>query len=131
MLTPIDQIASQNHLQLFKAAIPYFHAQQQKNLSVMVKIMELQNILRFYSHNTRCVSACAASDAPPSLLDILSDMRNYCEGGDQQLLDQWIQLAGTLELYSVFAQNADVFSQDLSMFMQNPDSISPNQNTPP
>lgn len=127
MLTPIDQIASQNHLQLFKAAIPYFHAQQQKNLSVMVKIMELQNIIRFYNHNPKCVSACAASNDSPSLLDILSDMRNYCEGGDQQMLDQWIQLAGTLELYSVFAQSPDIFSQDPGMFMQNLNSFSQDQ----
>lgn len=104
MLTPIDQIATQNHLQLIKAAVPYLHIQQQKNISILIKMMEMQNLLRFYNQNNPCISACTAPDPPHSLLDILSDMRNYCEGPEQELLDQWISFAGTLELYSMFMQ---------------------------
>ena len=105
MQPPIDQIATQNHLQLVKAAIPYFETQQQKIISILIKMTELQNILRFYNQNNRCISACSASASPPSLPDMLTDMRNYCEGSEQEMLDQWIQLAGTMELYSMFAQD--------------------------
>ena len=104
MLTPIDQIATQDHLQLLKAAVPYVQSQQQKTISVLIKVIELKNILRYYSQHDRCISACAASESPPTLLDMLSDMRNYCEGSEQEMLDQWIQLAGTIELYSMFTQ---------------------------
>lgn len=108
MLTPIDQIATQNHLQIFKAAIPYFRTQQQKNISLLIKLLEMQNILRFYHQSSHSIQACSTSGPSPTLLDILSDMRNYCEGKDQELLDQWIQFAGTLELYSMFSQDENL-----------------------
>lgn len=103
MLTPLDQIATQNHLQLAKAAITYLPASNQPFLSVWIKLMEIQNILHFYHQSPLPVEACSSSGSSDGLLDILSDMRNYCEGSDQELLDQWIQLAGTLELYSIFS----------------------------
>ncbi len=105
MLTPIDQIATKNHLQLVKAAVPYFQRKEQKLLSVLIKVMELQNILHFYSQNSCCISACEASESPPGLIDMLSEMRNYCEGSEQEMLDQWIQIAGAMELYTMFAQD--------------------------
>lgn len=107
MLTPIDQVANQNHLQLMKAVIPYIQPQSQKLFSVMVKMLEMQNILRFYQHNRSCVSACSAPSGQMGILDILTDIRNYCEEDEQNMIDQWIQLASTLELYSVFAQSAE------------------------
>ncbi len=103
MLTPLDQIATQNHLQLAKAAVPYLPPQNQQFLSVMIKVMELQNIVRFYNQNQSFVGACSTGSESPGILDILTDMRNYCEGSDQTMLDQWIQIAGTMELYSIFA----------------------------
>lgn len=105
MLTPLDQIATQNHLQLAKAAIAHLPPSNQQLLSVLIKVMELQNILRFYNQKQSFLSACSTQTEPAGMLDILSDMRNYCEGADQEMLDQWIQIAGTLELYSIFASS--------------------------
>lgn len=107
MLTLLDQIANQNHLQLLKAAIPYIQSNNQKMISVCVKVLELQNVLNFYNQNTRCVSACSASSEPPGLLEILTDIRNYCEEGEQEMIDQCIQIMSTMELYSVFMQTQE------------------------
>lgn len=105
MLTALDQVANQNHLQLLKAVIPYIQPERQKTLSVCIKMMEMQNILRFFSQEKQCVSACSSDTEHPGFLDILTDIRNYCEEGEQELLDQWIQILSTMELYSVFAQS--------------------------
>lgn len=107
MLTPIDQIANQNHLQLVKAALPYMQTASQKSLSVWIKMLELQNIMRFYDQPAPSIRACDTSTERPGILDMLSEMRNYCEGEEQKLLDQWIQIASTLELYSIFMQSSD------------------------
>lgn len=104
MLTALDQIANQNHLQLIKAAIPYIASENQKMLSVLIKMMELQNIMNFYDHSNFAVNACSAGAGQPDMLDILTDIRNYCEGEEQAFLDQWIQIVSAMELYSVFAQ---------------------------
>lgn len=107
MLTPIDQIANQNHLQLVKAALPYIQTSSQKTLSVLIKVMELQNILRFYTKAPASILACNTESEHPGMLDILTEMRAYCEGEEQKMLDQWIQLASTLELYSIFTQTPE------------------------
>lgn len=107
MLTPLDQIANQNHLQLIKAILPYIQPQNQKLLSVMIKMLELQNILRFYKQNANCISACNTEAERPGMLDILTNIRNYCEGEEQGMIDQWIQIASAMEMYSIFAQSSD------------------------
>lgn len=107
MLTPIDQIANQNHLQLIKAVLPYIQPQNQKMLSIMIKMIELQNILHFYEQNLSCISACSTEPEHPGMLDILTNIRNYCEGEEQGIIDQWIQLASAMEMYSIFAQSSD------------------------
>lgn len=107
MLTPLDQIANQNHLQLFKAVLPYIQPPNQKMFSVLIKMTELQNTLRFYRQNSCCMSACSTQAENPGMIDILTDIRNYCEGEEQAMIDQWIQLASTLELYSIFMQSTE------------------------
>ncbi|MDO4323638.1 MAG: hypothetical protein Q4C61_14020 [Lachnospiraceae bacterium] len=107
MLTALDQIANQNHLQLIKAALPYIPSENQKMLSVCIKMIELHNIMSFYDHSNFSVAACSAQTEQPGMLDILADIRNYCEGEEQALLDQWIQIISAMELYSVFSQAPD------------------------
>lgn len=107
MLTALDQVANQNHLQLLKAAIPYIQPSSQKMASVCIKVLELQNVLRFYKQNDRCMGACSTSSDPPGIVDILTDIRNYCEDGEQEMVDQCIQVISTMELYSMFMQSQD------------------------
>lgn len=107
MLTALDQIANQNHLQLIKAAIPYIASENQKTLSVLVKMAELYNVMNFYKHGDFSVNACSAQTEQPDMLDILTDIRNHCEEDEQAFLDQWIQIISAMELYSVFAQSPE------------------------
>ncbi len=106
MFTAIDQVANQHHLQLIKAALPYFSTNTQASLSVCIKLMELRNILTYYQRHDSCVQACGSEDAAPSMTEILEDIRNYCEGDDQTLIDQMLQMFQMLELYSMLAQTS-------------------------
>ncbi|MCD8014228.1 MAG: hypothetical protein LUG99_13825 [Lachnospiraceae bacterium] len=49
MQTRLDEIANQNHLQLMKAIIPHLPPGSQKTFSVMIKMMEVRNVLNYYS----------------------------------------------------------------------------------
>ncbi len=108
MLTALDQIANRNHLQLVKAFLPYVPPERQRALSVCIKMMEMQNILRFYDCGECCVNACSAPGEKPEMLDILADIRNYCEPGEQQMIDQCMQLMTMMEFCSVFAEDDEV-----------------------
>ena len=105
MLTALDQIANQNHLQLLKATIPYIDSSSQKMVSLFIKVLEMQNILRFYEHTGNCVQACNTGADSPGMIDMLTDMRSYCDESEGEMIDQCIQLLSTLELYSIFAQS--------------------------
>ena len=107
MLTPIDQIASKNHLQLMKAAVSYLPPGKQKYLAVFLKVMEIQNLLRYFHTASSAVTACSSSSGQTGLLDILTDLKQYCSGSEQDMLEQWIQMFSMIELYSMFAGNMD------------------------
>ena len=107
MLTVLDQVANRNHLQLIKALLPYIQPRRQKMLSVCIKMMEMQNILRFYDSGECCVSARGMSEEAPELSVILADIRNYCEPGEQEMIDQCIQALTMMEFYSMFAEDND------------------------
>lgn len=123
MLTVLDQVANKNHLQMIKAVIPYLEIHQQKAFSVIIKMMELQNIVEFYDHGSYCMNACSASSESPSMLDVLSDIRNYCEDGDLEMIDQCIQMLSTLELYSLFAQSQSTTPSDSDHFYEERNEI--------
>ncbi len=107
-MTALDQIANQHHLQIIKAFIPYLPVHQQKTISVMVKWLEIQNILNYYRYETQCIHACSTCNPNSSsdLISILSDIRNYCDDNDAEMIDQWLQTAAMLEMYSVLAQSS-------------------------
>lgn len=107
MLTVIDQVANQNHLQLIKAAIPYLPPRNQKTISLLIKLMELQNVANFFHDHTCCISACDIPSGSPEITEILADIRNYCDDSEQAMIDQWGQLFSMLELYSMMAQQPD------------------------
>ena len=109
MLTAIDQVANQNHLQMIKAAIPYLDTRRQRMVSVCVKLLELENVLSFYRQTEKSsVEACSLNQGSGGAMDILNDIRNYCDKGEQDLIDQCISMLNTLELYTTLAQQTDV-----------------------
>ena len=86
MMTMIDQVANQNHLQLIKAMLPYLPPANQKNLCYCIKMMELQNISAFYRSHTCCAQSIEdSSSASPA--EILTDIRNYCDESEQSIID--------------------------------------------
>lgn len=108
MLTAIDQIANQNHLQMIKAAVPYLHAREQRFIAIYAKLLELQNIMSFYSGNTAEISSCSLDQEPASTAEILSDIRNYCDPSEQEIIDHCLQIITAMELYSAMSQQPEV-----------------------
>lgn len=107
MLTAIDQIANQNHLQMIKAAVPYLHAREQKFVAIYAKLLELQNIMSFYSENASQISSCSIDQNSASTSDILNDIRNYCDPSDQEMIDHCLQLINAMELYTAMSQQTE------------------------
>ena len=107
MLTAIDQIANRNHLQMFKAAIPYLPKENQKFFSFYIKFLELQNVMSFFSAQPGRLQSCSAAEEGIHLSDMLNDIRNYCDENEKQMIDQISNLMTTMELFSVMMENEE------------------------
>ncbi|MDO5346802.1 MAG: hypothetical protein Q4E91_13815, partial [Lachnospiraceae bacterium] len=104
MLTALDQIANQNHLQIIKALLPYLPPGRQKTLSMVIKMQELQNVAKYFRQSPMQLESCSVSHEPVHLPDMLNDIRNYCDENEKKMIDQISNLISTFELYSAMAE---------------------------
>ena len=107
MLTAIDQIANWNHLQMFKAAIPYLPKENQKFFSFYIKFLELQNVMSFFSAQPGRLQSCSAGEEGGHLSDMLNDIRNFCDDNEKKMIDQISNLMTTMELFSMMMENEE------------------------
>lgn len=103
MLTAIDQIANRTHLQIIKATVPYLPESEQKMISCLVKVLELRNVVRFFSHPPFRLCSCEGESDPPGLSELLNDIRSCCDEKERQFIDQFSGMMNTLELYAMMA----------------------------
>ena len=88
----VDQIANGENLQMYKAVFPYLPKNIQKNLMLMIKMMEMNNLLSFYNSP---MSACAVPEAH-SPEDLLSQLMRYGNDAQNQKIDQMLNLITAL-----------------------------------
>ena len=107
MLTAIDKIANQNHLQMLKAAIPYLPEHTQKMFCFCVKFMELQNIISYYSTPFRALHSCSMEKKSLNIAEVLNDIGNYCDKDEKKIVYQISNLMTTMELFSIMMENEE------------------------
>lgn len=98
-MTAVDRIADGNGLQMMKAAVPYLPSTLQRSISLYIKIMEMNNVLSYYSNP---VHACSVSADAPDPEEVLNDLRNYSTDTQRQSLDQALNLIHTLKMYQEY-----------------------------
>jgi hypothetical protein len=69
-------------------------------IAVYSKIAELQNILSFYSGRESSVASCSLDRESSGTVDILNDIRTYCDPSEQEMIDRALQIITAMELYS-------------------------------
>lgn len=94
----VDQIANGDNLQMYKAVIPYLPKNIQRNLIMLIKMMEMNNLMSFYNSP---MSACASPEAH-NPEDILAQLRHYGSDAQNQQIDQILNLYSALKLYQSY-----------------------------
>lgn len=88
-LTDFDYLTGDHHLQMIKAALPYVSVPQQRLLSVLVKIRELQRTMSLFQEEE--VAAMGISALPEtqkgSALDMMEAIKPYGNTQEQDLID--------------------------------------------
>lgn len=100
-MTDLDQMVSDDQIQILKAAIPYVPSSGQRLLSIYSKVRELQNTLTLFPQENSDMRICG-SDAEMQPLDILNEIRPFCSGPTQEHIDQIIQMFAVMQILELF-----------------------------
>lgn len=99
--TEFDERTIGRSTQLLKALIPFLEPSQQKMFGLMVRIIEFNMTVDFFSHNR--ISACAFK--PPCGSDMLSELKCYCSPEEQKQLDMMIGMIKAQKIQAALAAN--------------------------
>lgn len=102
-MTDLDQMVSDDQIQILKAAIPYVSSSGQRLLSVYSKTRELLNTLTLFPQQDGDMRICG-SDVEMQPLDLLSEIRPFCSGKMQEQIDQIIQMFAMLQMIELFQE---------------------------
>lgn len=100
-LFALDEIASESHVQMIKAAIPYINIPIQKFAAIYVKALELNNTISFFNNTGGDLSACSIS-AEGTALDMLNDIQCYCNDKEKETVDLLINFMNSFQLYDTY-----------------------------
>ena len=89
-LTDLDYLIGDNHLQMIKAALPFFDVPQQRAVSVFVKFQELKKTFElFETEEVDSMGICSLEQPQSrgSVRDLLKAIRPYANPMEQDLID--------------------------------------------
>lgn len=105
-MTALDAIATEGeHIQMIKAAIPYIQSERQSSLSIYLKYLELRNTITFFHNSNKSdMQACSLSAEESSPLDMLNDIKNYCNEEEQDSINNIIQAFQGYQMYQTYKE---------------------------
>lgn len=99
--TSLDQMVSGENIQIMKAALPYLPPQGQRFLSVMAKMLELQNTISIFRRSSDDDMRICSSPPSASPMDMLKDIQNCCSESTKERIDQIINLYVMIEVMNL------------------------------
>lgn len=105
-MTPLDQMISDDRLQLLKAAIPYAPAAMRNTLSVYAKFRELQSVMAL-AQQPPAVQMMSSGPGPARGLEMLKDIGSYTSGQIHDLFEQMSSAMETLRMLQMYQEMAE------------------------
>ena len=105
-LTPLDVIAAKNELQIMKALVPYLPHGRQKSFAVLIKLMEIQNLLDFFGSEPD-LTACGMVEPAADPAEILREAAAYAFPSDRERLSQGIQIFEVMQMMQAMGSGMD------------------------
>ena len=96
--TLFDEQLQSKELQILKTSIPYLQEPQQKNLAIFAKILELQKTIHFFENDSSSLNICSMENPEENVVNMLNDIRPYCNEKEAENLDSFINMFHTVNL---------------------------------
>lgn len=98
-LTPFDYMTQTRELQMLKTVVPYMKGGQKKQFAILIKYMELQNTIQFFSQEDKVMSMCSVDEDENSTLSMLNELRRFCSEKELETIDMMTNLLSMMETY--------------------------------
>ena len=104
-MTPLDQMVSEDQLQLLKAAIPYTSPKAQSMLSIFAKTLELQRTIQLFSHTQELsmMSEQESSGADP--MEMLQTISQFASGEMKENLNNIMTAFTAVQMIQMYQED--------------------------
>lgn len=103
--TAFDEKIQNKDLKILKTALPYMNGARQKELLTLIKSMELRKSIELINSDDTSLSICSTDNPMENTLNMLSDIRQFCNEKEQENIDM------LLNVFSMFSTYETMFSQ--------------------
>lgn len=102
--TAFDEKTQNKDLQILKTALPYMRGSRQKEILTLIKAIELKKSIDLIDSDDTSLSICSGENPMENTLQMLGDIRQFCNEQEQEHIDM------ILNLFSMFSTYETMFS---------------------
>lgn len=102
--TAFDEKIESKDLKILKTALPYMKGARQKEIITLIKSLELRKSLELINSDDSSLSIMSTDNPTENTLNMLSDIRQFCNEREQEHIDL------LLNLFSMFSTYETMFS---------------------
>jgi len=106
-MTILDEMISDDGLQMMKAALPYIAPSGQRFLSIFAKFSELQKTMTLFQNSGADMTIMSQEEYTPQPLEMLNDIRQYATPQMKGTIDNLINTFSMIELFQLYQNNND------------------------
>ena len=94
-----DTLYTNNHIQILKVLLPYFDPGSRKNLAILIKFMELQYTMDYFSRHPLALQAASCDPKQPDIVEIFEQIKNFCTPSEKAMFEQLASMKKSMEMY--------------------------------
>lgn len=106
-MTILDQMISDDNLQMMKAALPYIDIQGQRFLSIYAKVLELQKTMTLFQNSSAELTMMSTPETKPSPLEMLNDLKEYANPSMKEGIEGMVNMLTMMELVQIYQSNEE------------------------
>ncbi len=114
-----DTLFTTNQIQKFKILLPFLDNQMQKQMAIMIKLMELQYAISYFQNNPYQLCGCFTKETPVDFRSLISALSAYTDRHERQQMEHFMNIFQTMETYREVAQTFEMmkeFMPDMNFF---------------
>lgn len=92
MITPFDEATSSKELQMLKTILPYVPIAKQKQLVIIIEMLQMQSTLNYIDSTNNLLTAQDLTDESDNRVAMLSAIKKFCNQKDQETIDNLISI---------------------------------------